>query len=642
MKQWLNTDTSKAHSPKYRPDVDGLRALAVLAVILFHAGLGCTGGFVGVDIFFVISGFLITSLILKELGDDTFSLTNFWERRIRRILPALMAVVIATIVAGWFLYLPRDYTNIGKSVIGQATLISNVIFSQDTDYFAAGSDTKPLLHTWSLAVEEQFYLLFPFLLVLLVRYRRLSLSKIIVCIAAGSFMLSVVGTYSDPETTFYLLPMRAWELMTGIWLATTRGTQFVGELVRETAGWLGIGLVCCSIFFYDRDTLFPGLAAIPPCLGAALIIFSSESKLSGVGRILAFKPVVFIGLISYSLYLWHWPLLVFSKYQAREVQSAGFRASLLAASIMLSIFSWKFIETPIRKNWILRERRQIFGFAGISMAALLGLGLLIFYGNGFPSRFSAKVLYYADSWNHRAFLNVISLDQAKAGQFVELGSQDTNKPVSVLIWGDSHAMALTPVLDGLCRQHLMRGIQATQISTAPVLGFVSPGAYSLKEKSPAFAEAVLAFISQRHVRNVIIAARWAGYPASDSLKTNLLSTVRAIMDLGARVYVVKDVPNPGFDVPRIVALTAAHHGDLDQLGITREKYDMSNRDLLQTFDQISKMGATVLDPSDYFLNRNGLYGVVQNDQVLYCDSHHLTVEGSRLLAPMFEPVFHGE
>jgi hypothetical protein len=324
------------------------------------------------------------------------------------------------------------------------------------------------------------------------------------------------------------------------------------------------------------------------------------------------------------------------------MQSAGLRAALLAASIVLAIFSWRYVETPIRKRRILLKRPQIFGFAGVSMATLLGLGLLAYCGNGFPSRFPAKARRYADGWNHSAFLNIISLKRAMAGQFVEFGSGDTNQPISVLIWGDSHAMAITPVFDDLCRRFSRRGVQATQSSTAPVLRYVSTGSSSLKEDSPAFANAVLTFIAQRHVKNVIIAASWSGYPASDSFKTNLLLTIRAVLDLGARVYVVKDVPIPGFDVPRIAAVTAMRNGDLEQLGVTREEHQMSNRDLRQTFEQISQMGATVLDPADYFLNRNGIYGVVRNDQVLYWDSNHLTVEGSRLLAPLFEPVFHNE
>jgi peptidoglycan/LPS O-acetylase OafA/YrhL len=477
--------------------------------MLFHARLGCPGGYVGVDIFFVISGFLISSLILNELRDGVFSLIAFWERRIRRILPALVTVVIATLVAGWFLYLPRDLKHVGRSVVGQATLISNFMFVGDTDYFAPGSDAGPLLHTWSLAVEEQFYLVYPLLLILLTQSRRLPLSKAILCLAIGSFVACVVGSYSDLPTTFYLLPTRAWELMMGAWLATTRGRLSANEGVRESAGWLGLGLAAYGVLCYDRFTRFPGLAAIPPCLGAALIIFSSESRLSRVGRLLAFKPVVFVGLISYSLYLWHWPLLVFSHYQARGEYSMGFRIVLLAAGSGLAWLSWRYVEVPIHKRRVLLRRWQVFGLAGVSMATLLGLGVMAYRLDGFPARFPPNALHYADGWKDRAFLNVITLEQAQSGQFVELGTRDTNQPISLLIWGDSHAMAITPVLDDLCRRFSRRGVQATQVTTAPVLNYASPGAYSLGEDSLAFARAVLTFISERRVRTVVIAARWA-------------------------------------------------------------------------------------------------------------------------------------
>ena len=293
---------SNAHYSSYRRDIDGLRALAVLPVLLFHAKLGCPGGFVGVDVFFVISGFLISSLILKELDDGTFSLITFWERRIRRILPALTVVVLTCLVAGWILYLPEDFEMLGKSVIAQATLLSNVFFYRQGlvggGYFAAASDTKTLLHTWSLAVEEQFYLLFPLLLLFLARYRRLFLAPTIAGLVVVSLVLSIVGSYSYPQATFYLLPARAWELLLGSLLTLMRGRFALGGLLRETAGWFGISLVGYAMLFYGVDTRFPGAAAISPCLGAALIIFSSESRLSFVGRILSIKPVVFVGLIS--------------------------------------------------------------------------------------------------------------------------------------------------------------------------------------------------------------------------------------------------------------------------------------------------------------------------------------------------------
>jgi peptidoglycan/LPS O-acetylase OafA/YrhL len=258
---------SPGNSLEYRPDIDGLRAVAVIAVLLFHAELHCPGGFVGVDMFFVISGFLISSLILKELDDGSFSLVNFWERRIRRILPAVTVVVLGTLVAGWFLYLPADFASLGKSVVAQAALVSNIFFYQQAGYFEAGADTTPLLHTWSLAVEEQFYLIFPLFLVFLSRFRRRSRLAAIVVVAAASFASSVLGTYAYPRAAFYLLPTRAWELLLGALLAMTRGRVSVNSWIRETSAWMGLGLVACSVVYYDGSTRFPGLAAAAPCLG---------------------------------------------------------------------------------------------------------------------------------------------------------------------------------------------------------------------------------------------------------------------------------------------------------------------------------------------------------------------------------------
>jgi len=364
---------SRKYGEGYRPDIDGLRAMAVLSVLLFHANLGCPGGFVGVDMFFVISGFLIFQLIFEELNSRTFSLIAFWERRIRRILPALVTVVLAVLVAGWFIFLPDDFQKLGKSAIAQATLSSNYFFYEQwlegAGYFAPALDPKPLLHTWSLAVEEQFYILFPLILMLAARSRRRPFAETMLIIAIGSFALSVYGSFQLPAATFYLLPTRAWELLLGALLFLMHGKITTNRWLEEAAGWVGLILIVGSIFFYDAFTRFPGRAALPPCLGTALLIFSSETRLSRVGRFLAWKPIVFIGLISYSLYLWHWPLLVFSKYPA-NTQSWKMSSLLLLASFVLAILSWKFIETPFRKRWVFPKRSQIFWLAGLSTAFL--------------------------------------------------------------------------------------------------------------------------------------------------------------------------------------------------------------------------------------------------------------------------------
>lgn len=352
--------------------------------------------------------------------------------------------------------------------------------------------------------------------------------------------------------------------------------------------------------------------------------------------------MVFTGLISYSLYLWHWPILVFSKHQTLEPLNMRVRIALLAFSAILATLSWKYIETPFRKRRLFCSRHQIFSFAGASIVIMLTLGVLVYHTRGVYSRFSGKVLSNVNSRLNRAFLNNISLQQAVTGQFVELGSQATNQPISILIWGDSHAMSVTPVLDELCRRFAQRGIQATHSATAPVLGFVGTDTSSLMEDSPAFNNAVLTFIAQRHVKNVVITAAWNSYPATDLFRKQLLATVRAIIDSGARVYVLKDVPAQRPDIARLTEFFGMHNGDLEKLGVTRESHEMKNSELRQTFEEISQMGATVLDPAEYFLNSNGLYGVVHNDQILYCDAGHLTVEGAKILAPLFEPIFHIE
>ncbi|NBV22704.1 MAG: acyltransferase [Proteobacteria bacterium] len=457
----------EAHGLNYRPDIDGLRALAVIPVVLFHAGLGCPGGYVGVDVFFVISGYLITSLIIKEQAAGTFDLIRFWERRILRILPALVLVLVASILAAWWLVLPPDFETFGRSLVAQALLLSNAFFYRQAGYFAAGSDAKPLLHTWSLAVEEQFYLVYPLLLVALVWWKRSSGLKAVGVLAAGSFGLSVVGTYTHAWATFFLLPTRAWELMAGGLLAMANQQNLLGCWRKEALGWIGTALIIGPVLLYSETTRFPGLAAVPPCLGAILLISSSERGFSMAGRLLASRPLVLIGLISSSLYLWHWPLLVFSRYSLAGDLSLTTRISLLVASIGLALLSWKFVETPFRRRLVIRQRSGVFVFAGVSLGLLVVGGWLIVHNSGFPARIAPVILRYVDYGTHRAFLNDISLDQALDGRFAQFGEPDSAKPVHVIIWGDSQAMAATPALDELCRRHSLRGVQATHSQTLP-------------------------------------------------------------------------------------------------------------------------------------------------------------------------------
>lgn len=624
---------------KHRPDIDGLRALAVIPVILFHAHLKFSGGFVGVDIFFVISGFLISTIILREISEKKFNLVAFWERRIRRILPALVVVILATLVAGWFLYLPEDLMSLGASVMAQSALVSNFFFYWHSGYFEPGAETFPLLHTWSLAVEEQFYLLFPLLLMLLAGLRRSAIPWTIAALGFGSFVLSVAGTYHAPAATFYLLPARAWELMLGAYLAANPGMQLAKGWMKEAVALCGLVFILGSIFLYTANTRFPGMAALPPCLGAALIILSGGGKPTLVGRMLSLRPVVFIGLISYSLYLWHWPLLVFAKYGSVEPENRLLCLGAVIASFVPATLSWRFVEIPFRERKVCAKRPQIFAFAGCSMLALLAIGTTAQLGRGMASRIPPKALVYADYRNDFALRNDITAEQAAAGEFAELGGQATNQPVGIMLWGDSHAQALAPMIDDLCRRFSIRGVEATHAATAPLVGYVSGAPGSLGENSPAFSKAVLDYISKRHLNAVILAAYWASYRPTDSMDQQLAATVRAVNAAGARVYVVKDVPILRFDAPRLAALTVLHGGDVARLASLPEDYQAMNSIHGPDFANISKMGAVVLDLPSLLLNGHGSYDVVRNDKVLYWDWQHLSVDGAKVMEPLFEPLF---
>jgi peptidoglycan/LPS O-acetylase OafA/YrhL len=268
---------------KYRAEIDGLRAVAVLSVLFFHANIGVSGGYVGVDVFFVISGYLITGLILKECDRGTFRIVEFWERRVRRIVPVLTVVVLSCLVAGWFLLLPLDFKELGQSVVAQAMLLSNVYFWRESGYFAQAAEVKPLLHTWSLAVEEQFYLIYPVALVALTRLSRKALVATIVFLCSVSLILSIYSSYRHPSANFYLLPTRAWELLMGSFLAALPTQRASIRWLTECLSWGGLISILCAACLYGDDTRFPGIAALLPCVGTALVIWANGHTLTSLG-----------------------------------------------------------------------------------------------------------------------------------------------------------------------------------------------------------------------------------------------------------------------------------------------------------------------------------------------------------------------
>ncbi len=343
---------------RHRRDIDGLRAVAILPVMLYHARVaGFGGGFVGVDVFFVISGYLITTLIVRDLAEGRFSLVQFWLRRARRILPAVTVMMAAGLAIGWFVLLPDDYRAAARSAFHQSLFISNYYFWRKTGYFFASADTMPFLHTWSLSVEEQFYVAYPLLLLVVTRAARPHRTAILSVLLLLSLGLSLWRLGVSPEEAFYLAHLRAWELLVGAVTASIvfdAGSRWSPRpILREAASAAGLVAILCSVSLIDRNTPFPGLAALAPCVGAALVIWGNGYGPTVVGRVLGCRPLVAIGAISYSLYLWHWPLLVFANYSSIDGRSTPFLLGVLLASGGVAWVSYRWVETPIRRRAVL-------------------------------------------------------------------------------------------------------------------------------------------------------------------------------------------------------------------------------------------------------------------------------------------------
>lgn len=373
---------------QYRREIDGLRAVAVLPVILFHAGFSIfSGGYVGVDVFFVISGYLITSILVAELERGDFSIARFYERRARRILPALFVVMLACLPFAYIWMLTSQLEEFGNSVVAVVFFASNVLFWREEGYFAAAADLKPLLHTWSLAVEEQYYLLFPLFLSFMWRFGRSRVFWSVVVAACASLILSEFGWRRSPSANFYLAPTRAWELLAGSICAFLT----VGKAQRASnlASAAGLALILFAIFAFDESTPFPSVYALVPVIGAVLIILFAGAE-TWVARLLSSRGFVGIGLISYSAYLWHQPLFAFARLRSLGEPAFAVMGLLAALAFLLAWATWYWIERPFRKraNPLFRARRNLFIASGVAGAAFVAIGLTVDNTRYFNSRFT--------------------------------------------------------------------------------------------------------------------------------------------------------------------------------------------------------------------------------------------------------------
>lgn len=561
---------------KYRPEIDGLRALAVVPVILFHAGASwLPGGFIGVDIFFVISGYLISSIILREMAAGEFSFVRFYERRLRRIIPALLVVLVATVAIFQLIALPDQAQQTAESGIAALLSVSNFYFWRTSGYFAPAAEFMPLLHTWTLAVEEQFYLIFP-VLVLVILKLRLPLKWVFAIGTVAAFALGWWLSLEKPSVAYYLLPARAWELAIGAALAAGVMPAIKGAALREVLTACGVGLIIFSLFYINSGMIFPGWVALLPCLGAALVIHAGgQSRVAQ--RVLAARPVVFVGLLSYSLYLWHWPVLTaFRMRNASTHLDLPVAAGAIAVTFLLAWASWRYIERPFRNRRDMPGRRML-GVLGAGSAVLLTLSGVSITAGGFPARLSdasrMALAALTDIDPFRELCNDVEVRfQCRFGS--------TDEPVTYAIIGDSHAAAIRPAIE-------FSGLMGNTAGTlywaggCPLLS----GAKMQRQDSSctSFKEDVWAQIERNSDLNtIILAGRWP-YQVLGLLNEVRGSDINFLVDaetvtpseaetplvfvralersldrlevLGVNVIIIGSVPEPGFDVPRTVALS---------------------------------------------------------------------------------------
>lgn len=626
---------------RYRPEIDGLRAVAVVPVVLFHAGFGLFGGgFVGVDVFFVISGYLITAIILRELAEDRFSLFRFYERRARRILPALTVVVGTCILFAWLWVIPTDMDEIAESILAVCFFVSNFFFWQESEYFDQGSSFEPLLHTWSLAVEEQFYLLFPPLLILLWKSGRERIHLVLVGIFAASLCLSVVGASVAPEASFFLLPSRAWELAIGALLAF-HGKDGASVVDRKWHGALalaGLALIALAVFGFDETTPFPSFYALVPTVGAALVI-AFASPATWAGRLLANSIPVTIGLVSYSAYLWHQPVFEFGRYLAVDPLSGSMLMLLAVLSFGLAYVTWRVVEQPFRNPaWV--GRPALFATAGASGAVFLAFCAATYPTQGFLAirldEAQETLLHNAARSDMRDTCHV---GQGKYKPPAQGCSYHSPNP-SWAVVGNSHAVELADQMASRLRS-VGDGVKHLTISSC------RPALVELGAEEPNCvrwtADTLDYLLRKEDIRNVVLSYRTNDLAPRDSavprdyaeqrlrqVADAYFAIARKLAEGGKRVFLVLQAPIIRQHIQRVILDLDSEAGTDFVYGVDRERWERSQAPLRDRLKQLPRE-VVLVDPAELFC-RAGTCAAIMVSKPLYYDNSHMSLAGAGLVA----------
>lgn len=651
-------------SPNYRPDIDGLRCIAILGVVLFHAGLPFVrGGFIGVDVFFVISGYLIGSHVYRETRSGTFTLGRFYERRARRILPAFLFVLSVCYGLGCILLSPRELKSLSLQALSALTSSSNLYFWLKTGYFAPNAEMNPLQMTWSLAVEEQFYVFFPLLMLLLKRLRAGHLLLVLSLLNIASFSLSIIGVHSNPAAAFYWLPARAWEIgvgcMIGIAEIEVPGILKLRMLSKDLLALVGVGALIASYFLYSADTPFPGFAALIPVAATALLIQTRETLVNR--RLLSSRPLVWIGLISYSLYLWHWPLLSFAHICSGGPirRSTGCLIALIA--LLMSVLTYWGVEQPFRRTR--QTGRRLLGSYAFACAVLCIPAVLIFISNGWPSRYPRAAAAEIDAFRGSPDPCLANYGSSKPIISGDCMRQDTDEPV-VALMGDSHASSLASDLRSESSTHGWLFFDLTK-SSCPPLGIVTRAMLSHPEHAAecaAFNQTALRLVGEnKRVGAVVLAGYWAStFPVKSgygyvhigeeargdgeqnwsNFRSGLEYTVRTLRKEGKEVFISLDAPRftrdplmltVGRSIPPrdwLGVLITGRHQD----GTETEASALSAEDREASriiIDIANRTGARIIDIPRALCDGVACRYSLGADS-LYLDQQHLALSGSQI------------
>ena len=638
---------------RYRPEIDGLRAIAVLAVVGYHARLpGFGGGYLGVDVFFVVSGYLITQLIREATAAGDFSIARFYERRVRRLTPALFAVLAASSAAAMVL-LPHDLKRYGASLVSVVAFASNLLFWRQSGYFSPQASATPLLHTWSLAVEEQFYLAFPLCLLLLQRAGRRAVAPMIALIMLASLAYGLWAARHDPNLAFYSPFSRAWELMLGALLACEVIPAPTHRLANEALVALGLALIAYAVVGLADAAPPAGLQPLAPCLGAAMILQSTASPRSVLVRLLSVRPLVATGLASYSIYLWHWPLIVFGGYYVLDPHWAGpVRIAMALAAFPIAFASWRYIERPFRGPHGLLSRRALFATAAALSLAFGLIGGALYALGGLPQRFDPTVrrLDVAGEPPSYPCANQAAAEIV-AGSLCMLG--DRSAPPAFAIWGNSHAGMYATALDALARQRGVAGYTLTTFGCPPLVSVAQDRACQTRNAL------ILQALEARHVRAVILSAHWEAYFAMPGaapglrnpsvhpkhglgytpqfIRAALEATAAPLRRSGILVYLAEDVPNAPLATPDRLA-KAYVLGRQASVEPRSADYERANLPFHTIALDLQRQGLLqVLSPAA-ILCGTSYCRVTDGPDPIYFDPDHLNARGALLVSPSFEPV----